>query len=494
MPDAESESTSAVSNSLETAEGHPSPVAVSEENLAALMRATIASGEPEVESPAKDAPAASIIDANPQVREPYAAPLAPAPPPPASVVESRLALFAAVKENRSAISQSASMRATPLLDQPPARAAHSTSFVADPPKAQPLSAAPVISIPDQGQQPKTPRTRLVIGLVAGALIVTAGVSTFLMRAHSPKAPAVAPPVSKDNTPPPVRVEPPLQVRVEPLGNGLIDVRWNPQSASIAQAREGRLVITERNQQPRTLPLQAQQLKTGHLTYQSAADSVQFDLEVVDGSGAVAKESILALQAPGSLPQPANTLPQTQPANLAALNVQNLPNLPVKAEASPSSQPKIRAFVAPAAPQHLPEPRALIDAPPTLANGPVKLPEVGLTAPLAVISPPLNKDAAVTQQVRVESSIEAANLIKKVIPLYPPLAKATGIQGTVRFNAQIGKDGRIINLKFMSGPVVFVDAATAAVKQWVYRPSLLDGKPVEVVTQIDVNFTLHGNAR
>jgi protein TonB len=100
---------------------------------------------------------------------------------------------------------------------------------------------------------------------------------------------------------------------------------------------------------------------------------------------------------------------------------------------------------------------------------------------------------VPQQVRVESNVEAANLIKKVIPIYPQIARSARIQGTVRFTAHIGKDGRILNLKFTSGPPVLVDSATTAVKQWVYRPTLLNGEPVEVITQVEVNFTLNSNA-
>jgi outer membrane biosynthesis protein TonB len=249
------------------------------------------------------------------------------------------------------------------------------------------------------------------------------------------------------------------------------------------------VITEHNRQPRTLALEAGQLKTGHLTYQSAAESVEFDLEVVDRSGAIVKESILALQAPISLPQPTRIPPQTQSGNTATPNVQSAANLGVTAEVPQLSQPKTRTFIPPTV-QHNTQQRTFIDAPPTLTNGPAMPPTVGLPVPPAVISPPPKKDAAVPQQVRVESTVEAANLIKKVIPIYPQIARSAHIQGTVRFTAQIGKDGRILNLKFMSGPPVLVESASTAVKQWVYRPTLLDGKPVEVITQIDVNFTLH----
>ena len=70
-----------------------------------------------------------------------------------------------------------------------------------------------------------------------------------------------------------------------------------------------------------------------------------------------------------------------------------------------------------------------------------------------------------------------------------VAKQARIQGTVRFTAIIGKDGTIQNLQLVSGHPLLVPGATEAVKQWVYRPTLLNNDPVEVVTQIDVNFTL-----
>jgi len=92
-------------------------------------------------------------------------------------------------------------------------------------------------------------------------------------------------------------------------------------------------------------------------------------------------------------------------------------------------------------------------------------------------------------IRVGGNVQANNLIKKVTPLYPPEAKAARIQGLVRFTATIGKDGTITNLEVVSGHPLLVESAQSAVSQWVYKPTLLNGQPVEVITQIDVNFTL-----
>jgi protein TonB len=92
-------------------------------------------------------------------------------------------------------------------------------------------------------------------------------------------------------------------------------------------------------------------------------------------------------------------------------------------------------------------------------------------------------------LRVGGNVQAVNLINKITPMYPPLAKQARIQGTVRFNATIAKDGTVKNLEIVSGHPLLAEAAQEAVKQWVYKPTLLNGQPVEVETQIDVNFTL-----
>lgn len=84
---------------------------------------------------------------------------------------------------------------------------------------------------------------------------------------------------------------------------------------------------------------------------------------------------------------------------------------------------------------------------------------------------------------------AARLIEQPRPVYPPEAKAARIQGVVALQIRIGTDGRVIDVSVISGHPLLVDAAVEAVRQWVYRPTLLNGDPVEVITQVNVNFTL-----
>ena len=99
--------------------------------------------------------------------------------------------------------------------------------------------------------------------------------------------------------------------------------------------------------------------------------------------------------------------------------------------------------------------------------------------------------ATPQRVRVSAGVTSGLLVRRVNPVYPPLARQARIQGQVVLRAQIGKDGSIQNLQLVSGHPMLVQSALDAVKQWKYKPYLLNGEPVEVDTEVLVNFTLSG---
>jgi TonB family protein len=96
---------------------------------------------------------------------------------------------------------------------------------------------------------------------------------------------------------------------------------------------------------------------------------------------------------------------------------------------------------------------------------------------------------VPQRVRIAGNVQKAKLLQHGEPVYPPLAMQARISGVVRLHAVIGKDGTVQNLTVSSGHPLLVPSALEAVKQWVYAPTLLNGQAVEVVTQIEVEFTL-----
>ena len=103
-------------------------------------------------------------------------------------------------------------------------------------------------------------------------------------------------------------------------------------------------------------------------------------------------------------------------------------------------------------------------------------------------PPPPKEAP--KRIRVGGNVQQAKLLNKPTPIYPPLAKQARIQGTVHLQAIIAKDGAVTQLEVLSGHPLLVQTALDAVRQWRYQPTLLNGEPVEVVTTIDVVFTLN----
>jgi protein TonB len=92
-------------------------------------------------------------------------------------------------------------------------------------------------------------------------------------------------------------------------------------------------------------------------------------------------------------------------------------------------------------------------------------------------------------MRVPGRIAEANLVYDVAPKYPQEAGRERIEGTVVLMAVIGKDGTVHDVRVESGLPVLAQAAIEAVKQWRYRPYLLNGEPVEIDSQITINFNL-----
>src|SRR5208283_1725728 len=113
---------------------------------------------------------------------------------------------------------------------------------------------------------------------------------------------------------------------------------------------------------------------------------------------------------------------------------------------------------------------------------------GVIGGAGTAAPPPPPKAAVTR-TRVGGAVQAAKLVNRVQPLYPPLARQTRISGTVKLHAIIGKSGNVEQLQVVSGHPLLVQSALDAVKQWRYQPTLLNGEPVEVDTEIDVIFSL-----
>jgi TonB family protein len=112
-------------------------------------------------------------------------------------------------------------------------------------------------------------------------------------------------------------------------------------------------------------------------------------------------------------------------------------------------------------------------------------------PSAPSTPPSPSSSMPSGPVRVSGGVMAGMILHRVPLAYPEEAKARGIQGRVVLRAIIGKDGRVIHLQAISGDPSLQQSALDAVKDWVYRPYLLNGEPIEVDTNITCDFTISG---
>ena len=109
---------------------------------------------------------------------------------------------------------------------------------------------------------------------------------------------------------------------------------------------------------------------------------------------------------------------------------------------------------------------------------------GGSSEITSLARPVN---SATPAMLAQSDLVNAKAIRTIPAIYPGIAKARRISGTVVVRITVGKDGKVTNPKFISGPAVFEDAAFDAVKQWVFRPATLNGQPIEQDTEIRVNF-------
>jgi TonB family protein len=130
----------------------------------------------------------------------------------------------------------------------------------------------------------------------------------------------------------------------------------------------------------------------------------------------------------------------------------------------------------------------LQPPPTAALGvPARTDDKALGG--IISTTPVNMPTAVPQVVKVSQGVSEGLLLKRVQPIYPEQARQMRVQGAVQLQATISKEGKISNVKIVSGNAQLARAAVEAVKQWKYKPYYLNNEPVEIQTLIIVNFKL-----
>jgi protein TonB len=124
----------------------------------------------------------------------------------------------------------------------------------------------------------------------------------------------------------------------------------------------------------------------------------------------------------------------------------------------------------------------------LAQTPRVVPVIKQPEPVRPVATAVTPVPVAAKPIRI-SELQLATPIRKVEPIYPVLAKQAHIQGMVQLLGVLGTDGRIHELRVVSGHPLLITAAMDAVKQWVFAPTILNGQAVEVQAPIQVNFVL-----
>ncbi len=371
------------------------------------------------------------------------------------------------------------------------------------PEERPIAdEAPQVTSVVSETRSRLPRITL-LALSIGLMLLAA---VFVFKARGRSSPAPQP-----NQPAPLKIvvaTAPLQLEVEARGNGL-DVRWNPESKTIARARDGKLTILD-GQSPRMIALNAQQLTGGHVYYQPSTDRIEFQLVVVDDAGQASEESVMALLS--KTEDRASTSPHIDPTTAAAGAKRNLETPhPIRQPPRVFTIPLQRQKEEPAAP-------ALIqDAPPLPAievaassnlmpviTPRITVPPVAPTIPAE--RPPKNASDLNVPAVqeskppnRPAERFELAVAKKKPIPVLPPSTASQFPQkGSIEVVLRIHIDeaGRVTGAEPISkGTKSALDiqlekAAIDAAMWWRFEPARSNEKPV--ASNQNISFVFQRN--
>jgi protein TonB len=199
----------------------------------------------------------------------------------------------------------------------------------------------------------------------------------------------------------------------------------------------------------------------------------------------------AAPAAAALPQPASVAAPApaQPAAPVSMTV----TAPVETPAKPAAEPRHTA----AAPrEETPAPAVETSAPPAIALttggpkpaplAPVEAPSLSLGASATLPALPAPKAPSATLAAR-RSVLVASTLVQQRAPIYPEAARRLGVQGVVKLQATVGPNGRVTAVRVLSGDPMLREASVNAVRQWVYRPAMLNGDPVESTADIVLSF-------
>jgi TonB family protein len=357
------------------------------------------------------------------------------------------------------------------------------------------TAAPAFATQGIDAEGRSGKGMKLIVAAAASVVLFVGLFVYpgVLRTSSPK-PTVA--AHQDSSP--------LQLRVERAAGELM-LTWNPDSDAIRNASKAVLAITDGDQH-QNVDMDLALLASGKVMYSPSGTDISFKMEVLDkAQKKTTSESVRMLRNPSPLQEQTDASANAAAGSKPTAEATPATTTPVGDEAAVAEQPKaatpLKPFKSESLGQRL-RPAAATDMPdaPTVNTNhgatASAIPGVNMNAaaPAPYIAPPAAPTpappaAGTPAEVKPKSGgqIQQAVLIHRKDAEYPKIAKQTGARGTVTLTATIGKDGNVKSVKVVSGHPMLVGAASEAVKQWRYRPTLLNGQPVETETQVLVNF-------
>jgi protein TonB len=321
---------------------------------------------------------------------------------------------------------------------------------------------------------------IALGALASlALVVGFLFTSGMLRTHSVRVPASAPDAG-------------LALRVE-RNAGDILLTWNRDADAIKRATRAVLLISDGPQQDH-VEMDLTQLRTGSIVYSPVTSDVVFRMDITGAPDRPpTSETVRVLRTrPSPMPETAGTAAHPEPAAAApGPNTESAEPAPPEEKVALAQPLKpfrqdaasLARRLRPARPADLPDTPAL-GAAPVPAVAAVNL--AGL-ASSQIPAPPPTARPVETVAPSIGGQIQPAALLRRTSPEFPKLARESGAGGLVEVIATVGVDGRVKDAKVMRGHPLLRQPAIDAVKQWVYRPTLLNGKPVESETHVTLDF-------
>ncbi len=441
-------------------------------------------------------PAAPAADAKPSVpppadrKAPENKPPAALAKPPATEAKTAAPARPAAPEVKPAAKEVKPAAAVAKEAPPAAKAVEPTRIVTPAPEKPLLGTLSGNEpVPSQGSG----KLMMVLGgiaLTVAILVVLFVYPGYMMRSHQPTG---AESQAAE-----------LTLRVEPSGTDLL-LTWNKNSTAIGNASHGVLSIND-GERHENYDMDGGQLQTGSIVYTPASNDVSFKMEVTgkDQTKTVT-ESVRSLRTrPSPMPDgkstaanttsakanPVQPVPSATPANVqpgttaSTTPAEVTPATPAKAAPKAFNSESLSQRLRPASPSEIAD--AGLGAAPASpagvnASSNLSMPFGNAPVPVAPAPP------VVTKSAPSGGKVAPAQPVYRKEPEYPTAARQMNVKGQVVLEASIGTDGRVVGVKVISGHPLLVQAAKAAVMQWRYRPTLLDGQPVENTAQITLSF-------